>query len=95
MHAAGSSAPGFPLLVFCLAKLRCFGSTGLQAAKQPRRETEIKPATIMVFFYHNTNSGYILLACVAQMVEHSHGKGKVSGSSPVVGSVKRKMIKYG
>ncbi len=94
MHAAGSSAPGFPPPVSRLAKLRCFGFTGLQAAKQPSRETEIKPATITVFFYHNTNSGYIL-ACVAQMVEHSHGKGKVSGSSPVVGFVKRKMIKYG
>ena len=73
MHAAGSSALGFLLLVSCLAKLLfCF----------------------TVFFFNNTNSGYIL-ACVAQMVEHSHGKGKVSGSSPVVGSVKKKMIKYG
>jgi hypothetical protein len=38
---------------------------------------------------NNTNNGYVL-ACVAQMVEHSHGKGKVSGSSPVVGSVTKK-----
>jgi hypothetical protein len=42
-----------------------------------------------VFFLSNKNSSYIL-ARVAQMVEHSHGKGKVSGSSPVVGSVERK-----
>ncbi len=51
-------------------------------------------AWITVFFPSNKNSGYIS-ACVAQMVEHSHGKGKVSGSSPVVGSVEKKMIKYG
>ncbi len=44
---------------------------------------------ITMFFLSNKNSGYIL-AHVAQMVKHSHGKGKVSGSSPVIGSLERK-----
>lgn len=62
---------------------RAFRQRSSQAKKQKHRS--VKPA----FSLNNTNSGYIL-ACVAQMVEHSHGKGKVSGSSPVVGSVKKK-----
>ena len=52
--------------------------------KKQKHHSSVKPA----FSLNNTNSGYIL-ACVAQMVEHSHGKGKVSGSSPVVDSVKK------
>ncbi len=42
-----------------------------------------------MFFFSNKNSSYILVR-VVQMVEHSHDKGKVSDSSPVIGSMERK-----